>query len=616
MNRITSLKTFIFLIVSLFVLPNNPSFSQQAKIDSLIKVLEEQDDDTFKVNSLYHLSKAYIDSNQPDMGIEIAKEGIKLGRALKFDNGVAVCFQCAGLGFYGRGQFDSALVQFEKRLEIVKKFKDTLGIAKTYDNISVIYSHFGKIDEAIELREKANKIYEKYNAGSNLASGYTWLGNYQKEKGNYSAALEYYLKSLKIYEDENDLKNLGYPLLNISSVYRYLKQFKLAREYGEKAKTICIQTGNRNGVGTTQYRLALILVDEGKYEEAIQFLADAKTIFTETQNQYMVTLANQVLGTCYIQTGNLDKASGFYREALENAVKMGDKVVLATMYHNIGGEYMARGNYNLALEKLQESKRIFTELNDLHTLKEIASNLVELYAKLNQPDSVGTHLKLFRQLSDSLYNRQTNTTIVEMQTKYETGKKEQDIQLAVVKIKQQKSWVIFLTFLVFVLLVNSLLFYLHLQHKHKKNLQLAKANMERDLLIKEEVKSKIRNSVSDKTTKKVLEKLVCEIETKKCYLEPDLSINTLAQKIGTNREYLSQTIHKTYNKNFNDFVNYYRVQEAVEILKKIVAGEQEDWTMDIVAEKSGFKYTSTFYPAFKQVMSMSPAEFRKALKEI
>lgn len=603
----------LFAILLLFCLPAN---TQQSKIDSLRNILENQGNDTFKVKILYSLSKAYINSDQPDKGIEFAKLGVELGRTLKFENGVAICLQNVGLAFYYKGQFDSALIQFEKRLEIVKKLKDTLGIAKTYDNISVIYSHFGKVDEAIDLRKQANQIYEKYNATNNLASGYTWIGNFYKEQGKYDEALELYLKSLEIYEAENDIENVGYPLLNISSVYRYLKQYELAREYGERAKDALQKAGNMNGVGTAQYRLALILLDEGKYEEAIQFLFDSKAIFSETQNQYMVTLTNQALGTCYINTGDVDKASGFYHEALTNAEKMGDKVVLGTMFQNIGTEYFAKGNNKQALEYLQKSKLIFSGLNDMHTLKEIASNLVELYAKLNQPDSVGAYLKLFRQLSDSLYNQQTTTAVAEMQTKYEAGKREQEIQLAAIKIKQQKSWVIFLSILVFVLLVNSLLFYLYLQNKHKKNLQIAKANMERDLLIKEEVKSKIRNSVSDQTTRKVLEKLVGEIEPGKCYLEPDLNINTLAQKIGTNREYLSQIIHKTYNKNFNDFVNYYRVQEAVEILRKIVAGEQEDWTMDIVAEKSGFKYTSTFYPAFKQVMGMSPSEFRKALKEI
>ena len=134
--------------------------------------------------------------------------------------------------------------------------------------------------------------------------------------------------------------------------------------------------------------------------------------------------------------------------------------------------------------------------------------------------------------------------------------------------------------------------------------------------IKIEIKNKIRNTVSDKAANEILRKLRHELENKKCYLEPELNINTLAQRTGTNREYLSQIIHQTYDKNFNEFVNYYRVHESVEILKQIVADGHENWTMEMVAEKSGFKYTSTYNPAFKFVMNMSPTEFKKALKNM
>lgn len=588
--------------------------AQQTKIDSLTKVLITQDNDTFKVKILYSLSTAYVEANQPDKGIEFARKGIELSKVLKFENGVAICLQNAGLAFYYMGQFDSALIQFEKQLEIVRNLKDSISIASCYDNIGMVQHHFGNYETALNLRITANKIYEKYNNKNNLAAGYNWIGNVYKDQGKYDSALENYLKSVDNYKFLNDSANIAYPLLNLSSIYRLLKQFDKAKEYAIEAKKRFEKSGNLNGAGSALYRFALILLEEDKANDAIKTLKEAKDIFVKTKNFYFLTLTNQFLGTCYLEIGEIDKASLYFKNALDDAIKVGDKSLLATVYENIGGEYFSKGNYKNALTYLRKSSELLTELNDVYSLKEISLKYIELFSRMNQSDSTIAYLNIYQQLSDSLYNQQTTTTIAEMQTKYETSKKEQEIQLAAIKINQQKSWVIFLVVLVFVLLVNSLFFYLHLQHKHKKNLQIAKANMERDLLIKEKTKARIRNSVSDQTTKKILVKLIKEVEDNKCYREPELNISNLAQKAGTNREYLSQIIHKTYNKNFNDFVNYYRVQEAVEILKKIVAGEQDDWTMDIVAEKSGFKYTSTFYPAFKQAMGMSPSEFKKALK--
>lgn len=542
--------------------------------------------------------------------------GLNLAKDISYNKGISICLNALGLAYYKIGKFDSALYHFEKRFEIVTAMNDSVGIAAVNDNMGTIYVHFGKHDKALELRTKANNIYTALNMMGHLAGGYTWIGNIYKEQGEYNKALENYFNALKIYEDENERQNIGYPLLNISSIYRFLKQYDLAKQYASDAKKAFSESKNKNGAGASLYRIAIITSEEKEYYKTIGYLEEAKKLFEETQNTYFLTLVNQFLGTCYLKTGKNDVAFDFFEKSLESAQQIGDVGLISTMYQNIGTEYFTKGDYLKSLEFMRKAEKVLLDMNDKYSLMKICQNFIEIYSLLNQPDSVSKYFQQYQHYSDSLYNEKTTTAIAEMQTKYETEKKEKELELSAIKIKQQKSREISLAIMVVILLINSLLFYLYLQHKHKKNLLIAKSNMERNQIFKEETKCKIRNSVSDHATKKILIRLENEIERNKCYLELDLTINSLAQKTGTNREYLSQIINKTYNKNFNDFVNYHRIQESVEILKKIVAGELENWTMDIVAEKSGFKYTSTFYPAFKQVMNMSPAEFKKALKSL
>lgn len=572
--------------------------------------------DTSRINTLYHLSDSYYEAEEPDKAIKYALTGLNLANDISYNKGISVCLNALGLAYYKTGKFDSALHYFEKRYEIVNAMNDSVGIASANDNIGAIYIHLGKHDKALELRTKANNIYATLDMMGHLASGYIWIGNIYKEQGEYNKALENYLNALKIYENENDEQNIGYPLLNISSIYRFMKQYDLAKQYAFEAKEKFNKTKNKNGAGASLYRIALITSEEKDYSKTISYLFDAKKLFEETQNTYFLTLVNQFLGTCYLKTGNNDIAFDYFEKSLESAQRIGDMNLISTSFQNIGTEYFAKGDYLTALEFMQKAEKVLLDINDKYSLMKICQNFIEIYSLLNQPDSVSKYFEQYQYYSDSLYSEKTTKAIAEMQTKYETEKKEKELELSVIKIRQQKSREIILILVILVLLVNSLLFYLHLQNKHKKNLLIAKVNIERNQIFKEETKCKIRNSVSDHTTKKILNKLLKEIEVNKCYLEPELNISILAQKTGTNREYLSQIINKTYNKNFNDFVNYHRVQESVEILKKIVAGELENWTMDIVAEKSGFKYTSTFYPAFKQMMNMSPAEFRKALKSL
>ncbi len=133
-----------------------------------------------------------------------------------------------------------------------------------------------------------------------------------------------------------------------------------------------------------------------------------------------------------------------------------------------------------------------------------------------------------------------------MQTKYETEKKQKELEISAIKIKQQKSRLIILSVFLIVLFVNGVIFYVLQRRNNRKNLLLVKSTLENKQFQEAETKKKIRNTVSDKASKEILKKLTHELEHKKCYLEPELNINTLAQQIGTNREYLSQIIHKTF----------------------------------------------------------------------
>lgn len=89
----------------------------------------------------------------------------------------------------------------------------------------------------------------------------------------------------------------------------------------------------------------------------------------------------------------------------------------------------------------------------------------------------------------------------------------------------------------------------------------------------------------------------------KMYEEPELSLTDLANKLRTNPSLLSRAINKGFGMNFNDFVNYYRVQAVVEKLK---AGEQQSKTLLSIAYDCGFNSKATFNRAFKKAMGTSP----------
>lgn len=118
---------------------------------------------------------------------------------------------------------------------------------------------------------------------------------------------------------------------------------------------------------------------------------------------------------------------------------------------------------------------------------------------------------------------------------------------------------------------------------------------------------------SEISEKKEVSKL--DIETvnhlmlvEKAYLNPELNLSDLAKLAHMTRGQLSETINLGFNKNFNDFVNGYRVDAFKSMLKE---NKQEQLSLLGIAHECGFNSKATFNRVFKKLTSCSPTEYLK-----
>ncbi|MDY8135957.1 helix-turn-helix domain-containing protein [Aquimarina sp. 2201CG5-10] len=94
----------------------------------------------------------------------------------------------------------------------------------------------------------------------------------------------------------------------------------------------------------------------------------------------------------------------------------------------------------------------------------------------------------------------------------------------------------------------------------------------------------------------------------KLYLEPDISLVKLGKMIGKSTQITSSIINQYSNRNFNDFINYYRIQDA----KKLLSNEEGDkFTISSIAFDTGFSSLSSFNSAFKKFEGKTPSAYRK-----
>ena len=112
--------------------------------------------------------------------------------------------------------------------------------------------------------------------------------------------------------------------------------------------------------------------------------------------------------------------------------------------------------------------------------------------------------------------------------------------------------------------------------------------------------------LSEKELLGIKEKILSIFEKDKPYLEPELDLDQLSNQLGISSNILSYVINKGFEKNFNDFINNYRVNEVIEKMKNPA---NVNFTLLSIAFDCGFNSKTTFNRVFKKFTQKSPKEF-------
>jgi len=99
------------------------------------------------------------------------------------------------------------------------------------------------------------------------------------------------------------------------------------------------------------------------------------------------------------------------------------------------------------------------------------------------------------------------------------------------------------------------------------------------------------------------------MEVDEAYLNPELNLSELAQQAQMSRAQLSETINSGFQKNFNDFVNMYRVEA---FKNKIKEDKHKQFSILGIAHECGFNSKATFNRVFKKLTNNSPTEYLRS----
>jgi len=105
-----------------------------------------------------------------------------------------------------------------------------------------------------------------------------------------------------------------------------------------------------------------------------------------------------------------------------------------------------------------------------------------------------------------------------------------------------------------------------------------------------------------------VEKINRKMAENKHYLDPEVTLDSLANELALSAKNLSSTLNRHFNKNFYEFINEYRIEEAKVRLHSI---EHKGKTITEIYLDIGFNSKSVFNTFFKKTVGLTPSQFRK-----
>lgn len=164
-----------------------------------------------------------------------------------------------------------------------------------------------------------------------------------------------------------------------------------------------------------------------------------------------------------------------------------------------------------------------------------------------------------------------------------------------------------------VLAMSNILFlilFIHSRWAYRKLMQKSLETEEKKNALVETASYNIE-VVPDEQERRILRDLQKAMEQEKVFLDPTISVQDLAKRLGTNRTSLSHIINTHLNQNFASLLNSYRIKEAVNLLSD---PQHFDDKMEAVGEMCGYNNRQVFHAAFKKEMGITPNHFRNINK--
>ena len=347
------------------------------------------------------------------------------------------------------------------------------------------YYNLNQYSNALKFIDQALEIYISNNDKPNMARCYNNIGNIYNKLNIFNKAMEYHLLSLELGETLNDEKGIVSSLNNIGNVLKNIEKYDEALEYYQKALNLSYEIKDNKGLSITLNNIGNIYLSKENYEKALGFYNRSLILKKELKDNFGIATSYNNIGISYQGLGSTAKALENYNISLEMMKEIHDGDGISSSYFHIGVSYYEKNDDKKASLNLERALAYAQNCDNKQIMVSCYNLLAEIYTNQRDYLKAYTAMKLYAELKDDLVSIQTQKEVAELQIRYETEKKEQEIALlktnASITNYQSKESEMFIVILVVILIavaVMGFFFYYQFRQKANSNKTIEEQNIE------------------------------------------------------------------------------------------------------------------------------------------
>ena len=457
--------TIEIIITSLIICISSIFLS--ASQDSLLTALKNAPNDSEeKVNLLNDLA----DINtwvKNDQALEYAQEALRISKNISYDYGLGksnfnIChilqakseydsslingrisfsiFQslnqiegetdalnCIGMAHYRVGNIDSAQIYYNRAFNLSDEIKYLKAKATALKGLGDIHERSSEYDLAMEKYKESYDLSLSIGYDKGVVRGLNDIGIILEYTGKIDQALAKYLEGLQYAENKKILFLSGVSASNIGTLYFIQKKYDKAIEYAQIALKYYQKIKNIRGVGFVYQDMGQILKAQNRLDEALIQYRNAKDIRLSQNDKRGLSFTYFGMAWTYKRMGNMARAREYMKKSLALREELGFERMVMACIRALAQFNMAEKRYKEAYPYLKRSYDWALNANSAESLYESSEAMVKYYEVIGDLKGAYYYQKTLLDAKDSLFNVSQNESFAEMQTLYETEKKEREI---------------------------------------------------------------------------------------------------------------------------------------------------------------------------------------------